>query len=104
MRALDERAGPRVGQPRWSPHRANRGVRQWRRPWAETPKRDPFGADGRNVALRAPIGYTGRARPPPIWNGRSPPYPPAGGGSARGVLWFLTRRGYLHPGPTTLIC
>ena len=39
---------------------------------------------------------------PPPWGGRSPPYPPAGGGSARGALWFLARRGYLHPGPTTL--
>ena len=38
---------------------------------------------------------------PPPWGGRSPPYPPAGGGNA---LWFLTRRGYLHPGPTALDC
>ena len=33
---------------------------------------------------------------PPPWDGRSPPYPPAGGGSAPRALWFLTRRaGYL---------
>jgi hypothetical protein len=85
LRALHERAGLRVGRP-WFPRRANRGNSY------------PFCADGGNVALRARIGYTGRARPPP-WGGRSPPYPPAGGGSARGALWFLARRGYLHPGP-----
>jgi hypothetical protein len=47
--------------------------------------------------------HSGRARPPP-WGGRSPPYPPAGDGSAPCALWFLTRRGYLHPGPTALDC
>ena len=52
LRALHERAGLRVGRP-WFPHRANRG------------NSDPFCADhGGNVALRARIGYTGRARPP----------------------------------------
>ena len=49
----DGRDGLRVGRP-WSPHRANRG------------NSDPFCADGGNVALGARIGYTGRARSPPL--------------------------------------
>ena len=53
LRALDGRDGLRVGRP-WSPHRANRG------------NSDPFCADGGNVARGARIGYTGRARPPPL--------------------------------------
>jgi hypothetical protein len=48
---------------------------------------------------------SGRARTPPfsplgVGAPHRNPYPPASGGNVPCALWFLTRRGYLHPGPT----
>jgi hypothetical protein len=94
-----------VGSPttaRATPHMRVRAGWFWSPHWAT---RSEFPFRRRISALCAHIGDSGRACTLPLGVGAPHRIPrAASGGNAPCALWFLTRRGYLHPGPTALDC